>query len=251
MNPLSIGLLVFACVFGAALLGLLLRSALPEHHLNAETKDTVRISMGLIATMAALVLGLLVASARDTYDTERNEVTQMAAKIAFLDRVLLNYGPESLPARQILRQAVSAAVARVWSEGESGLAPASPSATMGEALPKAIQKLTPQDDAQRVFKAQAAAVIAELGQLRWLLFEQVGAPLCTSLLIGVVVWLAIIFGSVGLFAPWNSTVLTALLLAALSVSGAIFLILELDEPFTGLIKISGQPMLNALSQLVK
>jgi hypothetical protein len=249
MNPHIVALAVVTCVFGAVLLGMRLRAALPAHHLSDETKDAVRIGMGLVATMAALILGLLVASAKGSYDTEKSEVTQMAAKIAFLDRVLVNYGPEAQPARQMLRQAVEGAIVRIWSEAPSGTGPADPSSAWSEALPKAIQKLSPQDDAQRVFKAQAAAVTADLGQLRLLLFEQAGTSISQPLLIVVIVWLAIIFGSVGLFAPWNSTVVIALMLAALSVSGAIFLILELDQPFGGVIQISSASMRNALEHL--
>src|SRR5271157_5946440 len=106
MNPITVATIVFACVFGAALLGIRLRAALPRHHLSDDTKDTVRIGMGLVATMAALILGLLVASANGSYDTKKSELMQMAAKIAYLDQVLANYGPETQEARQLLRQAV-------------------------------------------------------------------------------------------------------------------------------------------------
>jgi len=250
MNPYLVAPIVFACIFAATLLGMRLNAALPEHHLNADTKDAVRVGMGLVATMAALILGLLVASAKGSYDTEKSEVTQMAAKIAFLDRVLFNYGSETHPARQVLRQAVEGAIARIWAEATIGHGPADPGSAWSEALPKAIQKLAPQNDAQSAFKSQAAVVTTDLGQMRWLLFEQTGTSISMPLLIVVVAWLAIIFGSVGLFAPPNPTAIGALMLAALSVAGAIFLILELDQPFGGLIQISNQPMLNALSHLV-
>ena len=250
MNPYLVATIVFACVFATALLGMLLHATLPKHHLSAETKDAVRIGMGLVATMAALILGLLVASTKGSYDTEKSEVTQMAAKVAFLDRVLVNYGLEAQPVRLILRQAVEGAMARIWSEAAEGHGLADSGTAWSETLPQAIQKLSPQDDAQRAFKAQAASVVTELGQMRWLLYEQADTSISKPLLIVVVVWLALIFGSVGLFAPANPTVVVTLMLAALSVSGAIFLILELDQPFGGLIQISSQPMLNALRHLV-
>jgi hypothetical protein len=251
MNPYFIAPVVFACIVAATWLGMRLNAALPKHHLNADTKDAVRIGMGLVATMAALILGLLVASAKSSYDTEKSEVTQMAAKVAFLDRILLNYGPETQPTREILRQAVEGAISRIWTEAAIGRGPADPGSTWSEALPKAIQKLAPQDEAQRAFKSQAAAVANDLGQMRWLLYEQTGSSISLPLLIVVISWLAIIFASVGLFAPSNPTAVGALMLAALSVAGAIFLILELDQPFGGLIQISNQPMLNALSHLAK
>jgi hypothetical protein len=249
MNPYLLAFLVFAAVFGAALLGMRLRTGLPEHHLSDDTKDAVRIGMGLVATMAALILGLLVASAKGSYDTEKSEVGQMAAKVSFLDRVLLNYGPEAQPVRQILRQAVEGTLVRIWAEAEAGRSPVDPGPLWNETLPKAVQKLAPQDDAQRAFKAQAADVIAELGQMRWLLFEQAESSISPPLLFVVVAWLAIIFGSIGLYAPSNATSVGALLLSALSVAGALFLILELDQPFGGLIQISSQPLKNALTHL--
>jgi hypothetical protein len=251
MNPYLIAPVVFAGIVAATWLGMRLNAALPKHHLNADTKDAVRIGMGLVATMAALILGLLVASAKSSYDTEKSEVIQMAAKVAFLDRVLLNYGPETQPSRETLRQAVEGAISRIWTETAIGRGPADPGSAWGETLPKAIQKLAPQDDAQRAFKSQAAAVATDLGQMRWLLYKQAGSSISLPLLIVVISWLAIIFASVGLFAPSNPTVIGALMLAALSVAGAIFLILELDQPFGGLIQISNQPMLNALNHLAK
>src|SRR5437870_13295112 len=119
MNSTVAGAIVFACLFGAGLLGMCIRAALPEHHLTTDTKDAVRIGMGLVATMAALVLGLLVASTKGAYDTQKNEVSQMAAKIVFLDRVLANYGPETGGARKLLRGSVGSAINRMWPDKKS------------------------------------------------------------------------------------------------------------------------------------
>ena len=119
MSDNAIGLLVLMCTFGASLLGMRLRPVLSQHHLSADTKDCVKLGMGLVATMAALLLGLLVAAAKSAYDTQRNEVIQIAAKIVFLDRVLANYGPESADARLLLRHMVEGAVSRMWPEERS------------------------------------------------------------------------------------------------------------------------------------
>jgi hypothetical protein len=244
------GALVFACLSAAGLLGMRLRAALPQHHLSADTKDAVRIGMGLVATMAALVLGLLVASTKGAYDNEKSEVTQMAAKIIFLDRVLANYGKETANTRDLLLRSVESAVMRMWPDLKSSRpVQLDPSVSSGEALFNSIQQLTPQDEAQRALKSQAVQLATDIGQMRWLLFEQTGTSISIPLLIIVILWLATIFVSVGVFAPSNSTVIAALLLAALSVSGAIFLILELDRPFNGIIKISVEPMRAALNHL--
>ncbi|MCX6916572.1 MAG: DUF4239 domain-containing protein [Verrucomicrobia bacterium] len=249
MTSTTTGLCVFACVFGAAASAMVVRNALPKHHLNEETKDLVKLAMGLVATMAALVLGLLVASAKGSYDTQRGEVIQMAGKVAFLDRMLAHYGPESAEARAVLRRAVEVAIIRIWPEHQRPNAPVAAPTASGDAFFDVLQNLAPQNDAQRTLKAQALAMAADLGQMRWLLFEQAGSSISTPLLVIVIFWLAILFFSFGLFGPSNSTAVAALLVAALSVAASIFLILELDQPFSGFIQISKQPMLSALSQL--
>ena len=242
--------IVFACLFGADLLGMCIRAALPEHHLTTDTKDAVRIGMGLVATMAALVLGLLVASTKGSYDTQKNEVIQMAAKTVFLDRVLANYGSETAESRGLLRQSVGSAIDHIWPDKKSSqAAQLDPSVSSGEAFFNAVQNLSPQNDVQRSLKSQAVQIATDLGQMRWLLFEQTETSISFAMLIVLISWLAIIFMSAVLFAPPNATVIVAVMLAALSVAGAIFLILELDMPFDGVIQISPAPMRNALIHL--
>jgi hypothetical protein len=250
MNSPIAAALVFACLFGAGLLGVRVRAALPEDHLSTDTKDAVKVGMGLVATMAALVLGLLVASTKGAYDTQKSEVAQMAAKIVFLDRVLANYGSETAETRDLLRRTVGSAINRMWPDRKaSQAAQLDPSASSGEAFFNSIQQLSPQNDAQRSLKSQAVQVATDVGQMRWLLFEQTETSISVTMLIILIAWLAIIFMSAGLFAPPNATVIIALMLAAVSVAGAIFLILELDMPFDGLIRISQRPMHNALIHL--
>ena len=250
MNSATVGAIVFACLFGAGLLGMRVRAILPENHLNPDTKDAVKVGMGLVATMAALVLGLLVASTKGAYDTQKNEVTQMAAKIVFLDRVLANYGSGTAETRDLLRRSVGSAINRMWPDRKiSQVAQLDPGTPAGEAFFNSIQQLSPQNDAQRSLKSQAVQVTTDVGQMRWLLFEQTESSISVAMLIVLIAWLAIIFTSVGLFAPPNGTVIVALMLSALSVAGAIFLIMELDMPFDGVIQISPAPMRNALNHL--
>jgi hypothetical protein len=138
-------------------------------------------------------------------------------------------------------------MARIWQESRQRPSSGDSGKSWNTVMPKAIQDLLPKDDAQRTFKAQAAATLAELGQMRCLLLEQVDTSISARVLIVLISWLAIIFGSVGLFAPPNSTVLISLLLVAVSVSVSILLILELDQPFGGLISISSQPIRGVLN----
>lgn len=251
MNPVTTGVVVLAIVFGAALAGMWLRTSLPEEHLGSETKDSVRLGMGLVATMAALVLGLLVASAKETYDKERSEVIQMAAKVGYLDRVLAVYGPETAETRLVLQAAVKRVLHNMWPEDRARSAQLDPSAARSEDLHAAIGRLVPKTEDQRTLKSEAMNLVSGLAQARWLLFEQSELPLSVPLLVIVITWLAILFVSFGLYAPRNPTAAAALLVAALSVAGAIFLILELAQPFGGLIPISSAPIRNALEHIGK
>jgi type II secretory pathway pseudopilin PulG len=248
MNSVTVSLTIFACVFGGALLGLLLHATLPEHHLSKETQDIVKLGMGLVGTMAALVLGLLVASAKGSYDAQSAEVTQLSANIALLDRALALYGLETKEIRTILRGAVSRALDQMWSKDASASRSA-PLSAGGEILYEKIHALSPQNDAQRSLKSQASSIAVDVAKTRWLMYEQAMTSVSTPLLIVLVLWLSAIFVSFRLFAPFNATVVSSLFVAALSVSCAIFLILEMYTPYTGVVQISSEPLRAALAQL--
>jgi hypothetical protein len=246
MDPLTVGLIVFACVFGGALLGIFLHSSLPEHHLGADSKDIVKLGMGLVATMAALVLGLLVASAKGSYDAQSAELTKMSAHIALLDRVLAGYGPEAKEARELLRGAAARVLDQMWSE--DGVPKAPPSAG-GEILYDKVARLSPKNDTERSLQGHALSITMDIGKARWLMFEQATISVSMPLLVVLVIWLTAIFISFGLFAPYNATVVSSLFISALSVSGAVFLILEMYGPYAGVIQISSAPLRGALAHL--
>jgi Protein of unknown function (DUF4239) len=246
-----ISVILFVVLVGAALFGRRVHRYLPEAHLSADSRDSVKLAMGLVATMTALVLGLLVSSAKGTYDTARSEVIQMAAKVAFLDRVLALYGPEAAEARTELRAAIIDAVQRIWPTDRSGPAQLVPNQQAGDALYITVQRLSPHDDAQRTLKAQVATLMVDLGQLRSLLVAQSIPSISKPMLIILVSWLVVIFFGFSLLAPPNATTTLALIASAFSVACAIFLILELDQPFGGLIQIPSEPMINALERLAK
>jgi len=251
MSPTSIAWIVLACVFGGAVLGVVLRRVLPEHHLNSDSKDVIKLAMGLTATMAALVLALLIAAAKSSYDAQRNEVTQLSANVVLLDRVLAHYGPDANAARDLLRRTAAGLIDRIWPQDHSRAVGPGPTAVGAEAFYDKIQELSPQNEVQRSLQAQALKMSIDIGQIRWLLFEQGGRSIPMPFLVLLVFWVTIIYVSFGLFAPQNATVIATLFLCALSVSGAIFLILELDRPFGGLVQISSAPLRNAVAQLGK
>jgi hypothetical protein len=238
---------VFALVFGSALLAMFVRNALPEHHLSADSKDVVKLGIALIATMSALVLSLLIASAKSAYDTRSNQLVQVSADI--IELALARYGPETKEARSLLERSVAATLERFWpAEGARPIA-IDPKASPVEVLYDKIEELSPQNEAQRALRSQAETTALDMGRTRLLLFEHLDRSIPVPFLVVLVFWLCIIFASFGLFAPRNATVIAVLCVCALSVSGAIFLILELDRSFEGLLKVSGAPLRAALAQL--
>lgn len=248
MNATLTALIVFGCLVGSVLIGITIRGLLPQAHLSSETKDAVKVAMGLVATMSALVLGLLVSSAKGAYDIQRTEVIQMAAKVAFLDRVLSAYGPEAAGVRAQVRDMVEQSIQQIWPKAMRQPADRNPNIQAGNLVYASLQHLSPQNDAQAALKSQATAQAVDLAQVRSLLAAQSVPSISQTMLIIVVSWLVVIFIGFSVIAPRNATAILALMLSALAVSGAIFLILELDEPFGGLIGISSEPMLNALHQ---
>jgi hypothetical protein len=249
MNSTSICAIVFACVFGGAMLGMYMPNVLPEHHLSDRSKDVVKVGMGLVATLSALVLGLLISSAKNSFDAQSTELTQSSAQVVMLDRILAHYGPETQKVREMLRTAVASSLDRMWSKQRTTLTKLEPPSRGNEQLLDLIQGLAPKDDTQRALKSQALSIAFAVGETRWLQYAQMNNSIPAPILMILVGWLTALFFSFGLFAPRNATVIASLLIAALSVSAAIFLIVELYSPYGGLIEVSSAPLRAALSQL--
>jgi hypothetical protein len=251
MNDLSISLLVFAVIFGGALVGVALRPLLSESHLQPDSKDVVKMATGLIGTLAALVLGLLIASAKSSFDQKTNQVRQMTATIILLDDLLAQYGPEAAPVRVRLRQGIPPLADRIWHDENSpaGKPVHFESSAQSSAFENELERLAPNNDTQRAVQSRAISAFTEAAQTRLLLFAQSGGSIPTPFLIILVFWLSAIFVSFTLFARTNPVVMASLLVCALSFAGAIFLVLELDNPFTGLMGISSATLRNALLPL--
>jgi len=251
MSPFVIGFICAGCVFAGAVLGMGLQRLLPSHHLSKEMQDLVKLSSGTIATLTALVLGLLVSSAKSSFDTLNTGIVQSGAKIIYLDRVLVRYGPGAEPVREQLKRSVAAGVELMWpaqKTGVSGIGAVERSNGM-EIIQDRLAELKPQTDAQRLAFNQAQQLASDLIQTRWLLIEETHGQLPLPLLLILVFWLVLLFVSFGLFAPKNLTAFIVLLVGACAVSAAIFLVLELSQPFGGLIEVSSAPLRNALQHL--
>jgi hypothetical protein len=246
-----LGLISAGCIFSGVLLGLLLRGLLPDQHLQDESKDTIKLGAGMIATVSALVLGLLVASAKTTFDTTEEEITQRAAKIIFLDRLLADYGPETKATREQLRRTVAASIEMIWPNEQTRAAGLTAYERMRgmQVTQMTLFKVTPTTDAQRQLFATAQQIITDLRQSRWVLIQRAQHAVPIPFLVVLLFWLTVLHVSFGLFAPRNGTVITVLFISALSVSGAIFIILDMTHPLQGVIKVSSEPMRKALEQL--
>jgi hypothetical protein len=249
MSSVAISFMAFACVFGGALAGMLLRGSLPEHHLSGDSKETVKLGMALVSTMSALVLGLLVSSAKSFYDVQSAELNQVSADVVALDRLLAHYGPETKDARDALRLAVVRNLDRLWPRERTQVSEAPLAERSAEALLDDIEALSPKDDKLRSLQAQALSIALNIGRMRWLMYEQSNASVSKTLLGIMIFWLVVVFVSFGLFAPRNATAIASLFAAALAVSGAIFLILEMYMPFSGLVELSSAPLRSALAHL--
>src|SRR5262252_2153416 len=247
MSALSVGGIAFGCTFGGALLGMLLGAVLPKHHLSADSKDVIKVAMAMIATLAALVVGLLIASAKNSFDGKDTEMRRMAADAVLLDRTMAQYGPETRELRSVFREIFAMRIGQIWPEESNGkVAPAAiGQGSAIEEIQRKLLELSPQNDSQRWLKSTALEITGEIAKGRWLVLEQTGSGIQWPFLTILIFWLAMI----GLFAPRNGSVVTALLICALSVAGSLFLIVQMDEPYSGLIKISSAPVRAAFDQL--
>jgi len=251
MAPIAISFLAFGLALVGILLGSVMQRLLPEGHLSSDSKDVVKLSMGVVATLAALVLGLLVASAKGTYDARESEINQITAYVILTDNLLAKYGNDAQAARVSLRQAIPRLVDRIWREGQSVPLESAPfkASAEGEAFYQRVQELQPSNDIQRGLKERVVQVTTDLAQARFLLFSHLGSSIPVPFLAVLLLWMIVLFAGFSLMAPANATTLASLVICALSVSGAIFLILELDQPFSGIMVIRSEPLINALPAL--
>jgi hypothetical protein len=249
MHSLAMSALVFALIFISALVGMAIRRAAPDDHFSPEAKDTVRLAIGLVVTMTGLVLGMLVSSAKTFYDSEKNQVAEMSSQIILLDDLFSTYGPETRQTRIEARDFVEDAVDRIWPRDKSQMYQLRPT-NNAQNLYQQLELLVPKNAAQAFAKTQLMSSIVSLKRTYWLMYlqsEQTSMPF--SLLAVVTSWLMAIFVSFGVFAPRNSTVILTLVVCALAVSAAVFIIMSMYLPFSGILKISPVAVRDALSQM--
>ena len=204
--------------------------------------------MAMVATLTALVLGLITASAKSAFDAEDAAIKGTSASVLSLDRMLADYGPATKGIREQLRHILTDRINAVWPEEKTG-ASLDVGAAPGESIVRSILELTPQTEAQQWYKSEALALCGEILKARWVVFGGTESTVPSTFLIVIICWLTVLFGSFGLFAPRNATAAGALLICSLSVAASIFLILEMNTPFSGVMKVSSAPLRFAMAHI--
>jgi len=247
MSTTAIGLITFLCLASGFFLGLGLQYRLPGHHLAQESHAPLRLGAGMVATMSALVLGLLVSSAKSSFDAVNSAIAQNGARIVQLDHLLAQYGTETRAARDQLKSSITGLVQGIWGEASAGSGlKAMEKSTAALDFQSRLRALTPQNDQQKSLLNQCQQITNEIWQNRLLLTEQLQTPVPTVFLVLLIFWLTLLFMSFGLFAARNATVCVVLMICAFSVSSAVFLILEMSHPLDGIIRVSSAPLLKAV-----
>jgi hypothetical protein len=244
----EIGIVILPVLFSGALLGMLIGRLLPPDHVSSETKAVISVSMAVVGTASALVLGLLTSSANSSFSTRNTEVSRMSADIIRLDRLLRRYGREADASRDGLQRYTAMKFDDLFPGGTGGKPNVDNPATLEtmEDVQNAILALKPGDDRQHWLIVQALQIAAEISETRWLLVQQSGSSIPLPFLIMLVFWLTLLFASFGLFAPRNFTTIAALFLCSLAISGGIEMVHDMDNPFEGVVHVSSAPMRHAM-----
>jgi hypothetical protein len=227
-----------------------LRRLQPDHHRNDASKDIVKTVLGLLGTMTALILSLLIAAAHGFYDTQRSEIQQLGVDVLMLDDSLMRYGPAADPVRAQLRAALQTVVERMSPAAEAAAAGRLTADTTGVAdVLTAIGSLSPETEAQRLEAARAQLLAQDIASTRLLIHEQRTTAFPVPLAVILLCWLVVLFLGFGLFAPVNVTVIGALGIGAGSVAAAMWLMLSMSHPYGGLLGVSDRPLRLAVAQI--
>ncbi len=250
LSPPIIALIVFAVILAGGVVGWETRRRLPAHHLTDDTKNFISVSMAVVATLSALVLGLLISNANSSFSSLAGDVTTLSAQIIRLDQILRRYGPETKPARELLRRYTEQKDADLFPEDPANfrISNASNYAVLQD-FEDSVLALKPANARDRWWLEQALVLAGRIGDARGLLAQRIGQGTPRAFLVLVVFWLTLLFASFGLFAPPNFTSAVTLTLCALAVAGAVGMILELEQGFGGLVHISPRPMHQAVEAL--
>ena len=248
LNALVVGPAVFIGLLFSIAVGLTIARLLPDHHLENHSKDAIKLATAIVGTLSALALGLLVASAKTTYENASVELRASAARVILLDRIMRQYGPETERARDLLRSFVEGRLQTLKHE-DAPTADGNLEDTAIEPVQEVLRTLSPNTNAQRFLQARALQISGEIAEAHWIIAESFEGSIPSAFVIVLVLWLCLLFATFGLLSPVNWTVLGILFASALSVAAAIFLIVDMDHPYRGVIHVSDEPVRSALQHL--
>jgi hypothetical protein len=249
MKEALLALFVFVCLTGASLGALLLHGKLPAHHRQDDTQNVVRLIANIFVVMTSLVLGLMINSAKSRFDNINRDVHTFATDLILLDRLLSQYGSDASDTRRRLVIYVERASDGTWTTGDPLLVSDRTSEQLLTDVGDSMRALKPTDDARLSIWNDARQQYRRVIELRWALVEQAEGSIPAPLLVMVVAWLVLIFGSFGYRAPRNAVVLTSFVLASALISGALYLIVDMDAPFGGPIQVSSAPLQRAMAEI--
>ena len=251
MTSLLLGAMVFAILVAAVLCGIVVRDRLPAHHLSLESKEVIRLATAVVGTLSALALSLLIASAKTTFDNAYSEMEATAGHVLLLDRLLAHYGPETYADRKRLRELVQQRLDGRWSTSsqDDDSKESTPAYRDIEAVQDDLRRLVPADQAQTLVRTRALEVSGMIAEGHWLKIDSGSEGLPWPFFVVMISWLALLFSTFGLQAPPNKTVLTVILVSALSVAGAVFVISDMANPYAGIIRVSLEPLQIAMDRL--
>ncbi|MGH6710859.1 MAG: hypothetical protein ACREEK_18025 [Bradyrhizobium sp.] len=240
----------FVSVLIGAAIGMILKKSLSANLLEGGSREAIRLGAGFLATLAALVIGLMIASAKNTYDAQNTNIRQLGTNAVLLDQMLAKYGPDAKAARTLLREIIPSAIARIWRESiDGGGGPAFAVSGTAERFYNAVEDLKPANAEQTSLKSRIIDITTDMGRTRLLVFTQSDNAIPVPFFIVLTFWLAVIFASFSLFAEPNRLVIAAVLVFAVSVSSALFLIVDLSHPFNGLMQISNHHLRAVLPKI--
>ncbi|MDU0338645.1 bestrophin-like domain [Bosea rubneri] len=245
MTPFLVGAVAFLFIFGAAAGGMLLRARLPDHHLSPDSRELIKLATAIIGTLSAIALGLLIASAKRSFDEAASELRTSAAHVVLLDRTMAQYGPETAALRETLRKSLQARLSELRDQREGLLH----EGLDVESIQNGLRRLVPANDGQRWLQTRALQLSSQISEMRWQRPETETGGFPGIFIIILVLWLALLFASFGLLAPGNATVVVTLFASALSVTAALVLIIDMDHPYLGFIRVSDLPLQLALERL--
>lgn len=249
-SPVLIGLVVFAIILGGALIGAFARRLVPERHLTDETKSLVSVSMAVVATISALVLGLLLSNANNSFNVVQGQVTALSAEILRLDQLLRRYGSDTKLAREKLREYAERKKEDLFPNNPAEVNLGNQSTyELLQQVEDLVLAINPTNARDQWWLAQAMTLASKIGDTRFLLAQQVGQGTPKAALVLLIFWLTILFGSFTLVAPSNMISSVTLTLCAIAIAGAIGMILELEHGFGGIVRVSPQPMNHVVAVL--